>query len=163
MSQTEVDKDLLVPVRGRCVSRLTEFNMVSEDEIIKTVKATSNAYCDLDPMPTHLLKKTIHALAPALTKIVNTSLKNGEMPICMKHSLVKPRLKKDSLPHNELASYRPTANISYVGKLIERAAVKHIKEYLAEYNLLPEHSQHIANTLVLRLLSSKFKMTFCCL
>ena len=101
-------------------------------------------------MPTHLLKKTIHALAPALTKIVNTSLKNGEMPICMKHSLVKPILKKDSLPHNELASYRPIANISYVGKLIERAAVKQIKEYLAEHNLLAYREHFSVETALLK-------------
>ena len=137
-AEGHTDLSIPTPIRSQCIPRLTEFKLVSEDELIKLVKASSSAYCDLDPVPTPLLKKAIHALVPALVKIVNTSLQNGEVPRCMKHSIVKPRLKKDSLPQDELSSYRPIANISFVGKLVERAAVKQIKGYLTEHDLLPE-------------------------
>ena len=81
----EVQQDMSVPVQANCASSLTEFAMVSKDEVISNVKSTSNAYCDLDLIPTPLLKKNIHILAPTLVKMVNTSLQNGEVPSRMKH------------------------------------------------------------------------------
>ncbi|XP_030839545.1 uncharacterized protein LOC115923269 [Strongylocentrotus purpuratus] len=54
-----ISEDLSVPVKDRCSSYLTEFHTVSEDELVNIVKGTSNSYCDLDPIPTSLLKKVI--------------------------------------------------------------------------------------------------------
>ena len=110
---------------------------MSEDELVNIVKGTSNSYCDLDPIPTSLLKKVISCLAPVLIKIVNTSLQKGEVPACMKHAIVQPRLKKDGLPHDDVSSYRPIANLSFVGKLVERVVARQIREYLADHDLLP--------------------------
>nr|XP_054772842.1 uncharacterized protein LOC129280870 [Lytechinus pictus] len=131
------EKEFILRPKTPWSSHLNEFEMVSEDEIMKFVKRSSNAYCELDPVPTSLLKNITDCLAPVLAQIVNTSLESGVVPTSMKQAIVKPRLKKESISRDNLSNYRPVANLSFVGKLLERAAATQIKDYLAENNLLP--------------------------
>lgn len=132
-----ISEDLSVPVKDRYSVYPTGFHTVSEDELVNIIKGTSDSYCELDPIPTSLLKKVISYLAPVLVKIVNTSLQKGEVPACTKHAIVQPRLKKDGLPHDDVSSYRPIADLSFVGKLVERVVARKIREYLADHDLLP--------------------------
>ena len=55
---------------------------------------------------------------------------------CDPCDLVTPRLKKNSLPHEELRGCCPMSNLSYVTKLVEREAAAQIKEYLTANDLL---------------------------
>ena len=54
------------------------------------------------------------------------------MPSLLKRALVKPLIKKPSLDKENLKNYRPVSNLPYIGKLIEKAAIKQINEHLAE-------------------------------
>src|SRR6218665_397701 len=56
-----------------------------------------NKQCELDPIPTSLLKDCASALVPVITKIINLSLSSGNFPMVFKHSLVTPLLKKANL------------------------------------------------------------------
>jgi len=47
---------------------------------------TKSKTCDLDPIPTDMVKENIDLLAPLLTDIVNASLQAGIVPTNMKHA-----------------------------------------------------------------------------
>ena len=61
------------------------------------------------------------ALLPFLTALINASLRDGHLP--HKTAVVTPLLKKQSLDPQDVSNYRPVSNLSYVSKLVERAAV----------------------------------------
>ncbi len=86
-------------------------------------------------MPTWMLRDCIDEILPALTKIVNLSLKLGEIPKELKLAIIKPLLKKLGL---ELIKkyYRPVSKLAFLGKLIERAVALQIVDHLQANNLM---------------------------
>ena len=100
---------------------MSHFEIIHEDELKNIIKSTSNSSCQLDPISTTLLKQSTCVLLPTLTRVVNMSLQSGTVPPSMKHSVVVPLLKKNGLPKEELASYRPISHLSFIANLTERA------------------------------------------
>ncbi|KAJ8033525.1 hypothetical protein HOLleu_23788 [Holothuria leucospilota] len=78
--------------------QLNSFEPTAINEIILIVKKSSSAFCDLDPLPSNLLKddKILNALMPTITEIIIKSLKPGTVPDSMKCALIKPLVKKAS-------------------------------------------------------------------
>ena len=54
-----------------------------------------------------------------------------------KHAVVFPRLKKPSLDVNDLNSYRPISNLSFVSKLVERVAACRFVDHAEQNKLFP--------------------------
>ncbi len=108
---------------------MSEFKSLSEDEVRDLIKKTSNKHCLLDPAPTYIVKDNLEEILPLITKIINLSLQLGDMPLSMKHAIIKPLLKKSGLElvHN---NYRPVSNLSYLSKLIERAVASQLINHL---------------------------------
>ncbi len=77
-------------------TQLFEFKSLTEDEVKKSVLKSPNKYCELlDPIPTtNPFKECIDKMLPLLTKIINLSLKLGDMPTSLKKAIIKPMLKK---------------------------------------------------------------------
>ena len=96
----------------------------------RIVLQSSVKSCDLDPMPTSLLKGNIDLLAPILTDIINTSLATGVVPVDMKHALVTPILKNHGLDVNSLANYHPISNLSLVSKILERYVANELRRHI---------------------------------
>src|SRR6218665_709095 len=65
----------------------------SEAEVSLLLNSLPNKQCELDPIPTSLLKDCASVLVPVITKIINLSLSSGNFPMVFKHSLVTPLLK----------------------------------------------------------------------
>ena len=84
------------------------------------IKACPSKSCELDPIPTSLLKKTLPALSSIIAEVTNTSIKSGCFPTKFKEALVKPLLKKANLDLIK-KNYRPVSNLAFVGKIIEIA------------------------------------------
>jgi hypothetical protein len=62
---------------------LLEFLIIpptTSEEIAKLVSHSSDAYCDLDPIPISILKQCASALIPNITKIINLSISTGVFP-----------------------------------------------------------------------------------
>ena len=95
------------------------FSPVTHDEIQQVILQSSNASCQLDPIPTHLLKDCSDVLIPIITKVVNMSLQNGRVPESWKLALVNPLLKKIGLDL-ELENFRPVNNLPFVAKIAEK-------------------------------------------
>jgi hypothetical protein len=65
--------------------------------------------------------------------MINLSLSEGKFPDCFKAAIVSPLLKKYSLPHEELNSYRPISNLSFISKVLERIIHSRISSHLQTF------------------------------
>ena len=96
------------------------FQPLSQEEVEKIINTFPSKCCDLDPIPTTLLKEILPSVITILTEIINKSLTPGIFPDRLKVALVRPLLKKANLNLIE-KNYRPISNIEFIGKSIERA------------------------------------------
>ena len=83
--QSSVDPSLVV---------FDEFDICSEDEVRRTICSAESNACDLDSIPTDVLKKFLPELLPFITDMCNASLQQGCLPSSRRCAIVTPRLKK---------------------------------------------------------------------
>ena len=112
------------------------FRPASFDEISKLISESPDTHCELDPIPSTLLKKCMFALLPTITKIINLSLASGVFPDQFKSSSVHPLIKKPNLDKDELSNYRPISHLSFLSKLTERVVKNRLTDFLTEHNLI---------------------------
>ena len=77
------------------------FQVVTDTEVLKSIKESPSKTCSLDPCPTHIVKQCIDILLPSLT----SPFKNGIFPNPFKQAIVTPLLKKSTLSKEDLKSY----------------------------------------------------------
>ena len=92
-------------------------------------------HCDMDAIPTWILKDHIDLLLSTITRIVNLSLETSTFPSQFKSAVVKPLLKKATLDSENLENYRPVSNLTFVSKIIEKIVATRLNEYLDKHNL----------------------------
>ena len=113
---------------------LNEFSLLTAQDILKLIKDMPTKHCELDPLPTWLLKECINEVLPLITEIVNKSLQSGQMPKQLKHALIRPHLKKQNADLI-MKNYRPVSNLAFLGKLIESAVITQFTQHLNSNNL----------------------------
>ena len=91
--------------------------------------------CELDPVPTSLIKQNIDVFAKYITIIVNRSLSSGCFPDSQNVAHVKPLLKKPNLDKEVFKNYRLVVNLKYLGKTIKRVVSSHISDHVRANNL----------------------------
>ena len=116
--------------------RFDVFRPATFAEVSKLINESPDTHCDLDPIPSTLLKKCTFALLPTITTIINLSLASGVFPDQFKSSSVHPLLKKSNSDKNELSNYRPISHLSFLSKLTERVVKSRLTDFLTEHNLL---------------------------
>ena len=77
------------------------------------------------------------AAAQTIANMCNASLTQGILPASQKHALVKPRLRKQNLDQENLNSYRPISNLSFISKTIERVVAVRFQGHCEALSLLP--------------------------
>ena len=60
---SHTSKQYLANEKGTCLS---EFNEISEEELSAIIQSCSSASCELDPMPTSLVKNLLPTLLPII-------------------------------------------------------------------------------------------------
>jgi hypothetical protein len=81
----------------------TEMNLldcwlpVTVENIEKLINAAPIKSCQLDPVPTWLIKKQSSLLAPFIAALIIVLLASGHFPNCLKHAIVVQLLKKNNL------------------------------------------------------------------
>ena len=134
------------PSESTLPPEMRSFKEMTEDEIEKVITSGNSKSCTLDPLPTSLLKEVLPTLLPTIHTIVNRSLTENLMPAPLKNAIVKPLIKKSSLDKENMKNFRPVSNLSYIGKIIEKVAVKQIEDHLSSSNLHePLQSAYTAN------------------
>ena len=101
------------------------------------IQKATNKQCQLDPIPTRVVKQCCDLLAPAISAIINNSFTNGEFPNSLKSAIVRPIIKKTNMDPFDLKSWRLISNLRFLSKLVERVAVSRLNEHLGRYDLLP--------------------------
>ncbi len=95
----------LTPNNGACgslfslydASTLTAFSsfyLPTANEIAECVQKSKSTTCQLDPIPTHLVKFFLPSLLPLITQIIHSSLITGTIPSSFKVVTITPILKK---------------------------------------------------------------------
>jgi len=116
---------------------LETFNRVTTPEVSNLLKRSANKQCLLDPIPTWLLKKVTDVLSPVIAAMCNTSIQHQTFPSSHKNAIVNPLLKKSTLNPNDLASYRPISNLSFVSKTLERLINNRLSTHMDSQSMLP--------------------------
>ena len=99
-------------------SFLSSFEPVSEEDILKILNSSATKSCDLDLIPTSLVKESVGILVTPITNIINYSLKERSFSNCFKAAYVT--LQEIRLDRNLLKNYRLVSNLSFISKLIKK-------------------------------------------
>ena len=117
------------------VNCLDHLEPATEKEVREIILKSGNKSCELDPLPTWLLKECLDELLPLITGIVNSSLKSGSVPKEFKSARIRPLLKKSGLDQNLLKNYRPVSNLPFISKVLEKVVDKRLERHLSENKL----------------------------
>ena len=123
---------------GKHTPSLSEFIPFNQLEVRKTILSMKTKSCELDALPTVLLKDCLDEILPTITKLVNMSLQDGVFASGWKTSIIRPLLKKPNLDLI-LSSYRPVSNLPFLSKLLEKCAMDRINEHCRLHRLVPEY------------------------
>ena len=116
-------------------SKMNVFERASEDEIKNLILSSSSKSCDLDPIPTSVMKNCLDILKTPITDIINSSMETSTFPQNFKEAHVRPLLKKISLPKNELKNYRPVSNLSFISKILEKIVASRLQAHIKNNHL----------------------------
>ena len=133
-------------------NKFEKFDVLPEEEVSDIVMGSSNASCQIDPIPTWLLKLCGSELIPLITKMINLSLQQGQVPDGWKAALIRPLLKKLGL---ELVykNFRTLSNLPMVSKSVEKAVVGQLFWHCSDNAPLPVHQFHSTETALLKVQS----------
>ena len=111
------------------------FSSVTLQEIRHIILKAPSKSCELDPLPSWLLKECVDELSPIVTSIGNASLNHAIVPVSLKTALIRPLLKKSGLDKEVLKNYRPVSNLSFISKVLEKVVAKRLDDYMLDNNL----------------------------
>uniref|UniRef100_A0A3B1ISB8 Reverse transcriptase domain-containing protein n=1 Tax=Astyanax mexicanus TaxID=7994 RepID=A0A3B1ISB8_ASTMX len=127
---TTTDPVLLVPPNPFSV-----FSLPSVNDISKLIRNSKSSTCQLDPLPTALVKASLPSLSPLITDIIHSSLTTGVFPLALKTAAITPILKKPGLDPNDLNNFRPISNLPFISKILEKAVAAQLHAHLTSNNL----------------------------
>ena len=96
--------------------RMSNFTPVSNDEINDIIRTAPSKHCELDLLPTSIMKEHKDILAYFITRIVNTSLNTGLFSQKLKEAILRPLIKNIKL-ESIFTNYWLVSNLSYLFKL----------------------------------------------
>ena len=76
------------------IPKIRSFSPMMESQVKKIIMEMQSKSCELDPIPTTLLKEVLHIVLPTIRKVANVSLCQGEFCSAWKTTTVHPLLKK---------------------------------------------------------------------
>ena len=106
------------------------FQPCSTEEVRKFLIRSPPKSCSLDPLPTFILREFLDELLPFICIMCNVSLQHGLLPESQKAAIVTPILKKHDLDPDDVKSYRPFSNLTFISKVIERIVASQLTGYL---------------------------------
>ena len=114
----------------------------------------------LNGLTPEILKTPAEIIVPALLKIINISLLNGQNPESFKLAKIKPIHKGG--PKSDPSNYRPISVIPVLSNIIEKHISKHWFAFLHKYDILHKsqsgfRKKHSCNTALISLLDEWLK------
>ena len=96
----------------------------------KTPHSVSAEVLFTGPPPTSILREFLDELLPFICTMCNVSLQHGLLPESQKEVIVTPILKKHDLYPDDVKSYRPISNLTFIAKVIKRIVASQLTDYL---------------------------------
>ena len=79
------------------VPRLQDLLPLTNEEIEREILSMKNKTCELDAIPTNVIKDILLAVIKTFTQIVNMSLTTGTFQLDCKTAIVRPPIKRAGL------------------------------------------------------------------
>ena len=80
--------DKYIPEINASVPRLHELQPLTDEEIEKEICSMNNKTCELDSIPTYLIKDILPAVLKTIAQIVNMSLTTSNFPLDWKTAII---------------------------------------------------------------------------
>ena len=116
---------------------LRRFESVTVDDVRKFIRLAKKTFCLLDPINVAKVTTAYEASAAFIAKIINACFNESNFVSSEKIALLNPHLKKAGLDCENLSNYRPVSNLSFLSKLIERAALDQLVSFVDINNIVP--------------------------
>ena len=121
-----------------CSTSLPVFEELTKDHLLKILKKISiTKSSGLEEINTRILVDAFTSIPELLVKFYNLSLKNSQIPACLKISKVTPLPKKGDV--TLLNNLRPISNTPLPTKILEKHVNKEIYEYMESNKLFFMH------------------------
>ena len=120
----------IVPPPGLSSSDPTTFS-----EVRGLVFSSRGRQCGLGSVPAFLLRLCFDGLGPAVVGVVDFSLSEGIFPSSFGRAVVRPLLKKPSLPDDGLDNFRPVSGLNFVSGILERVVASRVQSRLLSDSL----------------------------
>ena len=120
------------------IKSFLRFQPVSRELVLELIRSMNKTHCPNDPIDIRKIDLTVvgDELSEFFSEIINKSFVTGIFPESEKFSYVRPLLKTGKNP-NDIASYRPLYNTSFLSKLLEKAALAQLQDHLTRLHYLP--------------------------
>lgn len=133
---TNTSHSLSFPVLLTPLSRLfSSFSLPSAAEIVDIIRNSKQTTCQLDPLPTILVKACLPSLASRITNIIHSSLTSGIVPSALKSAAITPILKKPGADPNNFNNFRPISNLPFLSKILEKTIASQVHAHMSDNNL----------------------------
>ena len=153
------DTNIIVPTLPAPTVTIDSIHLKAQEiySILKTLQI--GKACGPDMIHNRILREIADSVSPLLTDLFKTSLSTAKVPDIWKQSNISPVFKKDDKTNVE--NYRPISLISSVGKTFEKAAYKHIYNFiLANQIITPFQSGFMPGDSTVNQLTDMYN-TFC--
>ena len=125
----------LYNVPSKATPTLEQWTAVNNDETMKLIGSVLCKSCKQDPW---LVKDMSGLLLPFISLLFNKSLASGSYPSEFKKAVVRPLLKEHGLDAGQMKNYRPTSNLPFLSKLLERIVQSQLQTFLDRNGLMPK-------------------------
>ena len=121
------------------INYFSKFSVVDIPTLKKMIKDANKTHCLNDPFDIRKvdLDKMLSGLAETYALIINSSLTSGVFPSSEKIAYVRP-LKKSGKSANEISSYRPVSNLSFLSKLLEKCVLDQLLDHMNNFESIPK-------------------------
>ena len=119
-----------------CLSRLSEFDLVTNEDVLKLIRDSTIKACKLDSLPATIMRSCYSsALVLVFKTVINLSLSAGSMPEDLKIASLRPLLKKPNADCEQFSNFRPVSNLKFLLKLVEKSVFVQWNNYLTVNSL----------------------------
>uniref|UniRef100_A0A674N9T6 Reverse transcriptase domain-containing protein n=1 Tax=Takifugu rubripes TaxID=31033 RepID=A0A674N9T6_TAKRU len=132
--------------------QFSNFLLPQNLDIDALIRKSKPSTCQLDPLPTNLVKSCLPAVLPLISAIIKSSLSTGTVPSSLKTAAITPILKKPGSDPNNYNNLRPISNLPFISKILEKVVASQLHTHLVHNSLYdpfqsgfrPRHSTETA-------------------
>ena len=119
-------------------SLFLKFNTVDELSIRRYIRELNKTYCSLDPINVSEITVAFEAAVPFIASLVKKYFEECIFVTSEKVALLQPLLKKLGLDVEDMNSFRPVSNLSFLSKIVEQAMLDQLLPFLEENKIIPK-------------------------